>query len=181
MSRCGCDVLVWWVGDVWGCMLVPALGCSKEELSCPQSIPWPTRSPSAKLSGTWLLTLAWQPSPQPSAESSFLSPSTRRYLRHRMSCAPTSRTSPSTWDTQGNSSTRVRRARVLLCMLMPYGWCWGSERPVLGLQESPWTSCPSAPHHPVTERVSPPSALAAHLWLHMPGGDGKCCACRYRC
>lgn len=73
MSRCDCDVLAWWAGDVWGWTLVPALGCSREELSCSQSIPWPTRSPSAKLLETWLLTLAWQPSPRPSAEDILLS------------------------------------------------------------------------------------------------------------
>lgn len=67
MSRCGCDVLAGWAEDVWGWVLVPALGCSRDELS------WPRGSPSAKLSGTWVLTLVWQLSPWPRAEDILLS------------------------------------------------------------------------------------------------------------
>lgn len=50
-------------------MLVPAPECSRDELSCSQSIP----SPPVKLSGTWFLTLAWQPSQWPHPEDIMLS------------------------------------------------------------------------------------------------------------
>lgn len=50
-----------------------ASACSRDELSCPQSIPWPHGSPSVKLSGTRVLTLAWQLSPQLCAEDALFS------------------------------------------------------------------------------------------------------------